>query len=117
MTFHPENSASPRAPRTRGPAKDPWKDLPPEWREKVEAAKDEDIRTEGGSVAFAEVANQMMKAGDEDLAMRQAEAKEAGQQYVDATKVNKGKLAYLRFILESRGVEPSAFNLGLQSQT
>jgi hypothetical protein len=121
--FHPENEPPKPDRMKKGPNgpglndKGPWAKLPLEWRENMEAATDGDLRSESSKVAFAEIANQTVKAGDEDLAALKAQASEADEPYRAATKANKLKLSFLRSLLEARGQEPSAFDMGLQSRT
>jgi hypothetical protein len=98
----------------RGP-KDPWSGLPKEWKERIDAGQDEELRSESSKVAFNEIANQTIKKADPHLKEAVSAAREAGRQYVDATKANKLKLAYLRNLLEARGKEPNAFSMGLES--
>ena len=95
--------------------KDPFADLPGEWKERINAGEDAVLRAEASQVSFNEIANQTVKKGDPHLKEMVAAAKEAGRQYADATKANKLKLAYLRNLLEARGKEPNAFSMGLQS--
>lgn len=118
--FHPENTPTKRdngkAPVVKHIPEEP-RDPMAEWKEKMEAAKDEDIRAESSKVAFAEIVNQTLKEDDQDLREKKAAAKEAGRQYADATKANKEKLNYCRALLQARGKEPSAFDMGLQSAT
>ncbi len=104
QAFHTENK--PVVLRRAGrPRKTPFADLPEDWKEKFSSGKDEDIRSESSSVALAEVANQASKKLDEDLAEKLAAAKAAGEQYSEASKLNKLKLTYLRQLLEARGKE------------
>jgi hypothetical protein len=128
--FHPENTpanADKFGVKTKklekgpnGPGlndKGPFKNLDKTWREKFEAAKDEELRAEASKIGLNEVANQTLKAADLDLAAKRAAASDAAQQYTDATKANKLKVQYIRHLLESRGKEPAAKDLGIQSKT
>jgi hypothetical protein len=123
--FHPENAPANAKPvkLAKGPNgaglndKGPFKDLDKEWRAKMDGGKDEELRGEASQVSLNEVANQTNKASDMDLAAAKADAVEAGKQYADATKANKMKVRYIRGLLEARGKEPSAHDLGLVSKS
>jgi hypothetical protein len=100
------NEEKPVVKRGRGrPRKDPYADLPKEWCAQMEGALDEEIRAVASKVALDEVLNKRLKSEDLHLKEKQLEAKEAGEQYADATKVNTLKLVYLRLLLELRGKE------------
>lgn len=83
--------------------KSPFADLDQEFKDTIDNMSDEDIKKRVSEVAIAEHENRANKAKDEDLAEKVAAAKFAGEQYREATKMNKLRIAYAHFILESRG--------------
>jgi hypothetical protein len=85
------------------PKKDPYSDLPEEFKDKVEAATDEQILDMLGDVAKAEEYNRRCRDDDEDLAEKEAQKKLAEEQYKDATKANRLKTRYLYDLLRARG--------------
>lgn len=91
-------------PGKRGrPKKNPYDLIDEEWKNAVNGATPADINSRISEVAKAEELNQRLKGEDEDLANRKAEAKDAGQQYADATKVNKLKITYAVEVLKGKG--------------
>lgn len=82
---------------------DKFSALPPEWKENIEAAQDEEVMNIIAKVSLDEVLNKMSKDADEDLKEKVAQAREAGAQYREGTKMNSLKIAYARQLLESRG--------------
>ena len=83
--------------------KDPYADLPAEFKDKVEGVTDDQIVELLGEVAKNEELNRRMKEDDEDLAEKKAAHDFAGEQYKDATKANKTKTRYLYDVLRARG--------------
>jgi hypothetical protein len=83
--------------------KNPYSDLPEEFKDAIESGSDDELRRKVAEVAFAEQENQRMKADDADLAEKKAAAKMAGEQYSDATKMNRLKIKYAHSVLEARG--------------
>jgi hypothetical protein len=81
----------------------PFADLNPEFKSALESMTDENIMKRVSETAMAEHENRQAKTRDQDLAEKVATAKMAGEQYREATKMNKLKIAYAYFILESRG--------------
>lgn len=81
----------------------PYADLPEEYKDAVESGTDDEIRRRVAEVAFAEQENLRLKADDQDLAEKKAAAKGAGEQYSDATKMNRLKIKYAHSVLEGRG--------------
>lgn len=91
-------------PRGRGrAAKSPWADLASDFKESVESAKDEEIQHKLAEVALNEADNLEAKKKDEDLKAKKEAVKFAGEQYSSASKQNRLKIDYMKFILESRG--------------
>jgi hypothetical protein len=83
--------------------KGPFDDLDKEFRETIENMSDEDIKKRVSEVAIAEHENRQAKAKDQDLSDKVAAVKFAGEQYREASKMNKLRIGYAHFILESRG--------------
>jgi hypothetical protein len=84
-------------------AKNKFEQLDEDFRTLIENGTEEQIRAKLAEVALAEHENQVAKKSDEDLAEKKDAAKLAGEQYAEATKTNKLRIAYAYFILESRG--------------
>lgn len=78
-------------------------DLDSEFKTNVENMTEEEIKRRISEVAIAEHENREAKSKDQDLADKVAAVKFAGEQYREATKMNKLRIAYAHFILESRG--------------
>lgn len=89
--------------RGKGVTKSPFSDLDTEFKDNVANMSDEDIKRRVAEVAISEHENRASKKKDVDLQEKQAAAKYAGEQYAEATKMNKLRIAYAHFILESRG--------------
>jgi hypothetical protein len=87
------------------PKKDanPFADLPEEFRAAIESGTEDEIRRRVAEVAFDEQENQRLKADDVDLQEKKAQAKQAGEQYSDGTKMNRLKIKYAHSVLEARG--------------
>jgi hypothetical protein len=82
---------------------DPFKDLPPEFKDAIAASSPEEIRKRICEVALNEEENQRLKAEDQDLAEKKEAAKLAGEQYSDGTKSNRLKIKFMRRCLEDKG--------------
>jgi hypothetical protein len=85
--------------------KDPFQDLPEEWKDACAGEDVGAINARIAEVAKAEALNRQAKDEDVDLARAKEEAKIAGQQYSDATKMNRLKVKYAMQVLGDRGVE------------
>ncbi len=85
------------------PKKDPYSDLPEEFRNKVESATDEQVMEMLGDVAKAEEYNRRLKEDDQDLQEKKASYDMANEGYKEATKSNKLKTRYLYDLLRARG--------------
>lgn len=83
--------------------KGPYEDLDKEYKETIENMSDEDIKRRVSEVAIAEHENREAKTKDKDLADKVSAVKFASEQYREATKMNKLRIGYAHFILESRG--------------
>lgn len=83
--------------------KNPFAELPSEFRSAIEGGSDEDIKD---VVAKTALDNQvLLEAKEEDLDLKDKleQAKEAGAVYAEGVKMNKLKIRYAKFILSSRG--------------
>lgn len=85
------------------PKKDPYSELPNEFKEKVEGASDEGLMEILGEVAKNEELNRRLKADDQDLQEKKSQYDFAGEGYKEATKANRLKTRYVYDILRSRG--------------
>jgi hypothetical protein len=83
--------------------KDPFAALTDEFKDAVASSSPEEIMTRIAETAIAEQENQQAKTEDEDLAEKKAAATFAGEQYKEATKMNKLKIKYARRVLEDKG--------------
>lgn len=83
--------------------KSPFADLDSEYKSTIENMTEEEIKKRISEVALNEHENVQAKKLDQDLNEKKAAAKMAGQQYADATKMNRLRIAYAHFILEARG--------------
>lgn len=83
--------------------KAPFADLDQDFKDTVASMSDEEIKKRCAEVALAEHENREAKKADTDLAEKLGAAKFAGEQYREATKMNKLRIAYAHFILEARG--------------
>jgi hypothetical protein len=78
-------------------------DLDLEFKSNIENMTEEEIKRRISEVAIAEHENREAKSKDQDLADKVAAVKFASEQYREATKMNKLRIAYAHFILEARG--------------
>ncbi len=85
------------------PKKDPYADLPEEFRDKVESATDEQVMEMLGDVAKAEEYNRRLRDDDQDLQEKKAAYDMASEGYKEATKANRLKTRYLYDLLRARG--------------
>jgi len=90
-------------PRGSKNKKSKYEALDLEFRSSVEGGDEAAIRAIVAKVAFNEHDNQIAKKDDQDLANAVEQAKIAGEQYKEATKMNKLRIAYCHTILDARG--------------
>ncbi len=83
--------------------KSPWADLDVEFKENVAGMTDEEISQRIAEVAMNEVENLAAKKADQDLKEKRDAAKFAGEQYSEATKMNRLRISFAHSILEARG--------------
>lgn len=85
------------------PRKDPFEDLPQDFRDTVDAQSREDIRRTIAQVAIDQA--ELMEAQSEDVDLQNAKeaAREAGAVYREGTKTNKLKIQYAKQVLEGKG--------------
>ncbi len=84
-------------------SKNKFADLDADFRSNIENATDDEIKSKLAEISIAEIENLAAKKSDKDLEEKKWAAKEAGQQYADATKFNRLRANYAYFILEARG--------------
>lgn len=87
--------------------KNPFDDLPQDFKDAMENMSDEEIKQAMANVAISEQQNQDAKRDDQDLAEKLEAAKFAGEGYREASKMNKLKIKYGYSILDGRGKIPS----------
>lgn len=90
------------AKRGRKP-KDPFSEVPSEFREAMMSAKDEEINGKVAEIAKNDAALEEAKLKDEDYIAKKREASVAGAVYREGKAANKQKIKFLRAILEGRG--------------
>ncbi len=83
--------------------KNPFADLDQEYKDNIANMQDEEIKKRVSEIAIAEHENREAKKKDQDLKDKQEAVKFAAAQYVEGTKMNRLRIAYAHFILESRG--------------
>lgn len=83
--------------------KDPFADLPGEWRESVSSMSREQIDDEIAKVAKNEDENLRAKKEDPDLQNLKWQVKEASAPYREGTKMNKLKIRYAIQVLGDKG--------------
>jgi hypothetical protein len=83
--------------------KSPFEDLDADFKSSVENMKDEEIKQKLAQLAIAEHENREAKKNDLDLQEKQAQAKEAGRGYREASKGNRLSTEYCYEVLSARG--------------
>lgn len=86
-----------------GSKKDPYAEVPQEFRDAMMSADDKAINDKIAEVAKNAAALEEAKALDEDLKSAKAAASVAGAVYREGKKANMQKIKYLRDILAGRG--------------
>jgi len=93
-----------KAGRPKGSGnKDPYKNLPDEFKENVDSMDEVEIRKTVSKVALDQAELMLLEKADQHLAEAKFAAKEAGATYKEGTKANKLKISYCRSILENKG--------------
>lgn len=85
------------------PAKEPFSDVPQEFRDSVDAGDREEIRRLISQVALDQVELELAQVADEDYQRIKEQYKEAGAIYREGTKVNKLKIKYAQRVFEDKG--------------
>lgn len=85
------------------PAKEKFADLPAEFKDGAASMQEQEIRDLVAKVAMQEEENKKLMKEDQQLKEARFAAKEAGQQYKDATKMNTLKIQFLKDVLDGRG--------------
>lgn len=83
--------------------KDPFEDLPGEFKEAVAGMDEAGIRDQIAKVSLNQAALMEAKDADEDLTTKKEAAKDAGAIYREGTKANKTKVAWCRQVLGDKG--------------
>jgi hypothetical protein len=89
-------------PRKAAP-KDPFADVPEDFRNGIDAMDRDDIRRAIAQVALDQAELMEAKDQDTDLQTLQEQAREAGAIYRDGTKANRLKIKYAKQVLEGKG--------------
>lgn len=84
--------------------KDPFADLPEEFKDKVMGGTAEEIQAEVSKISMAQEELMEAKEEDEDYKQKAAEFTFAGAVYKDGTKANKLKIRFIRQAMKSRGL-------------
>jgi hypothetical protein len=85
------------------PKKEQFADLDEEFKALIDGGNEGEIRLAVQRVALNESDNQEAKKADEDLREKKEQAKMAGEGYADATKANKVRVEYAKFMLQNMG--------------
>lgn len=85
------------------PKKDPFGDIPEEWRDQMMQSSVEDIDAEVARLAKGEEENQKAKKEDPDLAEKREAVKFASEGYRESTKGYKTRMKFIMQVLEGRG--------------
>lgn len=88
-------------------AKDPFEDLPSDFKDAMEASSAEQLKQTLANIATNEETNLSAMKADEDLQKLREQVSEAGRGYREATKMNKTKTKFIRRILADKGDEAS----------
>ncbi len=83
--------------------KDPFEDLPEEWKAEFAAKEPVEILKEVSQISLNHAALMAAKAEDSDLASAQAQAAEAGAVYREGTKDAKVRIKFLAQVLGDKG--------------
>jgi hypothetical protein len=83
--------------------KDPFADLPAEFKDKLASMNEVDIRKEVSKVALDEEENVRLKEEDLDLKALKEQVKEASKVYRESSKENRLKIKFARRVLEDQG--------------
>lgn len=83
--------------------KDPWADLDSDFKDSAAAMGEGEIRTRIAETTLNQEALMDAKGKDQDLAQKKEAYSTAGAGYREATKANKLRVKYLRYMLEVKG--------------
>ena len=84
-------------------AKDPFEDLPMEFKEAMEKSSVEELKQTLANIATNEETNVSAQKADEDLQQLREKVTVASKAYREATKMNKLKTKFCRRILADKG--------------
>lgn len=83
--------------------KEPFSELPEEFREAVESMNVEEIKQRIAIVALDQVELMKAKKEDQDLFEKKEVYKEAGALYREGSKLNKSKIEYCKVMIDNKG--------------
>lgn len=83
--------------------KDPFADLAEDFRDQIDAADRDGIRSLIAQVALDQAELMEAQSKDEDYQNIKEQAREAGAVYREGTKSNKLKIKYAKMVLEAKG--------------
>lgn len=102
--FEGRNEAPQARNARRGrPKKDPFEIVPDEFKDKTVGQSVAELKTLLSEVAMREMENRENLKMDQHVAEKQEELKDAKAQYVEASKMNKAKMAWLKALIEDKG--------------
>ena len=88
-------------------AKNPFEDLPADFKDAMEASSEAELKQTLASIATNEEINLSAQKADEDLKNLREQVTNASRGYREATKMNKMKTKFIRRILADKGDEAS----------
>jgi type III secretory pathway component EscU len=91
------------------PKKDKFEDLTPEFKDSVQVAKSEEIRSKLANLSLAQVSLKEAKSNDEKLKEAVEVKKELEAPYRDSLKQLRLQTEFLHFTLQDRGEDVQAF--------
>jgi hypothetical protein len=92
----------PRRKKGEGP-KDPFEELPAEFRDTIAALDRPAIRERIAQIALDQAELMEAKENDEDFQRAREASRDAGAIYREGTKMNKLKITYAKRVLEDKG--------------
>lgn len=84
-------------------AKDPFEAVPEEFKDAIAGMSVLDIKQRIANVALDQVELMKLKKEDQDLEEKKVAFKEAGALYREGSRLNKSKIEFCKFMLDSKG--------------
>ena len=84
-------------------AKDPFEIIDENWRDAVQGMTADEVKMRVSEVALNQAELMRVKKEDQDLTEKRELAKEAGMVYSEGTKMNRAKINFCKYVLESKG--------------